>query len=333
MEPNQNSQSNESLLYTLRERLANQTLSLASVKAVVQEFDTSPVETTEKKHFSLVKLLYVIGGVIVSLGIIFFIAQIWDDIGSLGRILVTFGLGVLLAVYGTHFMQTQPSTMLGDVLHAVAGLLLPGGAMVILAEFNVNPVTLWPFISVFVAVTLLYLFLLRVLQSSVLVFYAIANATIAIVLIFAELFPRVSEQIYLLFSMVIGIVYIYLSLAFKDVWNRYLTALLMLVGSATFYISSFLSIFEGNFIFGRGHSVFWEILFPFLAVGGMLLATKIQDRILLFVSTVALISYVIYLTGEYFANSIGWPLALVLLGFVIIGLGYTSIKLSKSYQS
>lgn len=327
MEPNQ---TNESLLNEIRQRLASNTLSVTAVQSVLHEF-AQPTEKTGF-HFSFIKLLYIIGGVIVALGIMFFVGQIWTDIGAFGRIAVTFGLGILLAGYGTHFMRSQPATLLGDVLHAIAGLLLPGGALVVLDELSTGIDSVWPVIAVFTATTIFYLFLLRVLPSSILVFYAIANSTIALTLLFAELFPRADAQVYFLYSMVIGVVYVYLSFAFQSEWNKYLLALLSLVGGATFYIAAFMSIFDGQIFYGSGHSVFWEMLFPVLAIGGMFLATKVQSRILLFVTTVALIAYIVYLTDEYFADSIGWPLALVILGFVIIGIGYTSIKLGKSYD-
>jgi hypothetical protein len=313
--------SNEKLLGILRQRLAEQSLLPESVRSVLTEVDAPEAKTSVS--FSFIKLLYIVGGVIVSLGILFFVGQIWSDIGSLGRILITFGLGLGLAMYGTHFMRTQPATHLGDVLHAIAGLLLPGGALVVLAELGNGIDSAWSVIAVFTAVAALYLLLLRVVTGSVLVFYAIGNSTIAITLLFAELFPLVDEQVYLLYYMVVGVVYVYLAYAFAADWNRYLTVFLSVVGSTTFYVAAFSSLFIGP--------LFWELLFPGLALGGMALATKTQSRILLLVTTVSLIAYIVYLTNEYFADSIGWPLSLVLLGFVIIGIGFSSIRLGKTY--
>ena len=320
---------NETLLRELKQRLATHTITVAEVRALLG--DTAEVAEGESKQgisFSFTKLLYVIGGVIVTLGILFFVGQIWDDIGSVGRIAVTFILGLLFAWYGTHFMRTQPTTHLGDVLHAIAGLLIPGGALVVLDELTGNIDSVWQVIGIFTAVTVLYLLLLRLFAHSILVFYAIANATIAFTLLFVELFPRVDDQIYLLYTMVVGIVYIYLAQAFRDVWNRYLVSLLNIVGAGAFYIAAFMSIFEG---WGDGNSLFWEFLFPLLAIGGMAGAIKGQSRSLLLITTLALISYIVYLTSEYFADSVGWPLALVVLGFIIIGIGYSSINLSKKY--
>ena len=67
-----------------------------------------------------------------------------------------------------------------------------------------------------------------------------------------------------------------------------------------------------------------------LAFGGLALSVAIlQSRMLLVLSTFALIAYIIYFTAEYFADSIGWPVALILLGFTIIGIGYFSIRLGR----
>lgn len=322
---------NETLLREVKRRLDTHTLDAAAVRALVGAPEVVPESVGMFSHFSLTKLLYIIGGVVATLGIIFFIGQIWEDIGSLGRIMVTFGLGVLLAWYGTTFMRQRAETLLGDVLHAIAGLLLPGGALVILSELRSDVTTAWPVIGVFTAVSIFYFLLLRLFSRSILVFYAIANTTIAVTLLFAELFPRASDQVYLLFSMTVGLVYVYLAYAYRAEWNRYLVSLLNLVGSATFYIAAFLSIFEGQIFWNTGHSLFWEFVFPFLALGGMFGAIWARSRSVLLVATIALIAYIIYITSEYFADSIGWPLALVILGFVIIGIGYASINLGKKY--
>jgi len=56
-----------------------------------------------------------------------------------------------------------------------------------------------------------------------------------------------------------------------------------------------------------------------------------RSRSILVMSTLFLIAHVSYITGEYFADSLGWPISLVILGFVFIGLGYVSISVNKKY--
>jgi len=79
-------------------------------------------------------------------------------------------------------------------------------------------------------------------------------------------------------------------------------------------------------------ALFMEYLYPFFAFGGLVFAVVyLKSRLVLLLSTLSVISYIIYLTAEYFADSIGWPIALILLGFIIVGLGYMSLALNKKY--
>src|SRR3989338_1775946 len=54
--------------------------------------------------FSMTKMLYVLGAAIVVVGIVIFVYQIWEDIGSFGRISVTLVLGLLITAIGSFFL-------------------------------------------------------------------------------------------------------------------------------------------------------------------------------------------------------------------------------------
>ncbi len=41
--------------------------------------------------------------------------------------------------------------------------------------------------------------------------------------------------------------------------------------------------------------------------------------------------YLAKITGEYFSDSLGWPLALVLVGFMLMGVGYLTFRLKRTY--
>jgi len=45
----------------------------------------------------------------------------------------------------------------------------------------------------------------------------------------------------------------------------------------------------------------------------MLLSVKVKSRTLLLVSTFALLGYLGYFTNQYFADILGWPIALIIL--------------------
>jgi uncharacterized membrane protein YczE len=44
-----------------------------------------------------------------------------------------------------------------------------------------------------------------------------------------------------------------------------------------------------------------------------------------------LVAYLIRITAQYFSNITGWPIALIFIGIVIIGLGYLAIYINKKY--
>ena len=56
-----------------------------------------------------------------------------------------------------------------------------------------------------------------------------------------------------------------------------------------------------------------------------------KSKALLLTSTIFLIVHFVYITGRYFADSLGWPISLIVLGLIIIGLGYGSVEVNKKY--
>jgi hypothetical protein len=47
------------------------------------------------------------------------------------------------------------------------------------------------------------------------------------------------------------------------------------------------------------------------------------------VSTFSLLGYLGYFTAEYFADVTGWPIALIIMGFILIGISTKAIKLGQ----
>jgi len=61
------------------------------------------------------------------------------------------------------------------------------------------------------------------------------------------------------------------------------------------------------------------------------LSTLVRSRMLLFTGTCAMIGYLGWFTSEYFADSIGWPLVLIIIGVVFIGFSVFAVKISRDY--
>jgi hypothetical protein len=76
-----------------------------------------------------------------------------------------------------------------------------------------------------------------------------------------------------------------------------------------------------------------EIAFLGVAAAVVYLSTVVRSRTLLFVGTLAILSYVGYFSAKHFVQSIGWPIALVMFGLLLIGLSATAFKINRKYIS
>ena len=70
-----------------------------------------------------------------------------------------------------------------------------------------------------------------------------------------------------------------------------------------------------------------EISFLAAAAGFVYLSVVVHSRTLLVVATLAILAYTGWFTGEHFADSIGWPLALIAFGIFMIGLSALALAL------
>src|SRR3989344_356825 len=166
----------------LQELSAKISIGEISREEVMSRFGPSPAAQQESdegtkrlSHFSVTKMLYVLGAVIVIVGIVIFVAQIWAGIGSFGRISVTLGLGLLIAAIGSLLLKQKPEDNIGIIFHFMGGMLIPGGAVVTLSELGLRSGSLWPAAMTFGVIFVFYVLLNVIHKNAILTFFAIAN--------------------------------------------------------------------------------------------------------------------------------------------------------------
>ena len=420
---------------------------LTQLSSVIPSTTNTPVITAVKtpSSFSVTKFLYGLGAIIAIVGILLFVTQIWNDIGSMGRIIITLGLGTLLTIVGAALIKAKPGQNIGPVFCVIGGILIPGGAFVTLSEFfGLSLITAGYVASMFGLIFVFYLLLDFVYKNVVLTFFTIAHATIfiyalvnkmtaglftdytnlyayltlavaasyimlgysfrngwneglsrvlyafgfvgiqaaliyqysgsshymsyggythnlwpltfslALVIAFYVILNRSAKnvaltlltiinstafvyvlvgallgdsiyqsgEIYQYLTMVIGASYFFIAHSFRDSWNARLSELLNLSGAIGLFGAAFSEIFD---------SVPWQMFYPILVIAGFAYSIYARSRSVLIVSTISLLAYVSFITSEYFADSLGWPISLVILGFLFIGLGYMSVNINKKY--
>ncbi len=297
---------------------------------IIQILDTQTEENSNNRtsflisHFSVTKVFYLIGIGIVLLGIIFFVAQIWEDIGSFSRTLVTLGTGLIFTILGSVLLKQKPNDIIGPIFHLLGGIFIPVGAFVMLAELNMDLSSFWTVSNIFAILLFFYILLSIAQRHVILTFFAIVNGTIFLYFFSEALLSPQNNDYYAYLTMAIGINYLLLAEHFKNTWNRSLKNLLYFFGVTGFLVALYTQIIDSLNLEILYFGVIW--LFIFLSI-------KLKSTLILGITTIFLIIHISYITSRYFTDSIGWPLSLVILGFVFIGLGYYFFNINKKYIS
>jgi len=264
----------------------------------------------------LSKLFGYVGGIFVFAGIGVFIAMYWDDFGSASRVIITLGSGLVAFVMGLVCLSDSKYERAVTPLLLMAAVLQPTGIMVMLQEYSsggdVRHGLL--FMAAYMLVQQGATFWAK--QRTVLAFSAVLFGCI----FFANLFDiwDVDEK---LIGMVIGSSLLCIAYAMQQSKHMAIAPFWYFVGSVLLLWSVFElvknSLLEPVYLGATALMIF--------------LSTYVRSRTLLLVGTLAMLIYIGYYTAEHFANTVGWPIALVIIGIALIGLSAFAIRLNNQY--
>jgi hypothetical protein len=87
-------------------------------------------------------------------------------------------------------------------------------------------------------------------------------------------------------------------------------------------------------ILGFGITIggFFDFFYILVLFAGFYASIYLKSRAMLLFSSLFLMAHMIKLTSKFFVNSLGWPISLIVIGFLIIGVGYGSYQVKKKYQ-
>lgn len=325
----------QELLQELTEKVNNGVITKQEVSDALHISSETHIKTNTKQnrvlsHLSVSNMLYTLGGIIVIIGIVIFVNRIWADLFSFGRIFITLGMSFVFALFGSLLLNSKPKEMIGVIFHFIGGILMAIGVAVSIFELNLDD-NFWVIASAYMVVAIFYSLLTITYKHVLLTFFSIVYSTITgYLLVNAIIGDRYigsynwTDDIYQLVTIAFGVIYLLLVLQFQKTWNNPLVGVLTLVGSTAILWASFTQVLDSS-------SLLVELLYFGLLIAGGILSIRMKSRIILVLTTIFLIIHVSFITSKYFANSLGWPISLVLLGFVFIGLGYGSIQINKKY--
>jgi hypothetical protein len=292
---------------------------ISAAELTVAMGDHAPVTTASRENRwrgVLVSVLGFLGGTFVFAGIGVFIAIQWDSMNAAARIIVTLGSGVaafalaLIATRDPRFGKASTPLLL------VAAALEPTGMLVAFNELGSGGDWRWASLLTFGAVAAQFGLAFKPMRRSTALFFAVAYATVfwATALDLAGADGK-------LIGVVIGVALLALAVRVdRTAWTD-VTASWYFFGSVFFLAGLFDAVERTSF----------EILFMLAAVGLVYLSAAVRSRMLLFVATLAILAYTGWFTSEHFADSIGWPLALMAFGIFMIGLSALAVRIDRKY--
>jgi hypothetical protein len=324
----------QQLLNELKDKLASGELSQSELNSVVKATG-GPVAEPEQlsklgEHFTLQEIIFYIGGAVVFIGLAFLISQNWDAFNAVTRILITLGSAVAAYVMAFLFYNRPDTKKVAQPFFLLSALLLPVGIGVSLYESNWNlsgdmAAVLISGLSLIVfAVTLAHfknnLHLLFVTIFGTWLFFA-ATGMVA-----EDSAYYVDQDFFLYRMLVVGVSYLLLGYYFKPSNFGLMSGPYFFFGSFAFLLAA---IILGGWT--PDQNVFWELVYPILSLGLVFASTKLKSRAMLLWGTVFFMAYLIKISSEYFADSLGWPFALIISGLSMIAVGYYAFRIKKEY--
>ena len=288
-----------------------------SAAEIAGAIGTAAVEPPERRLQSvLVRVLGFLGGTFVFAGIGVFIALQWDDLNSVARVVITLGtgLGVLVLAMLSHRDPRFRSATAPLLL--VAAALEPTGMFVTFDEFGSGGDWRWAALVTSGVMAAQFASVFGALRRSTPLF---------LVMLFGTWFCWTALDLIGVDETAIAIVtggsLLIASVGVDRAGRSEITPLWYFCGAAMCLYGLFDAL---------KHTPL-EFAFLAAAAGFVYASVVLHSRTLLAVATLAILSYTGWFTGQHFVDSIGWPLALMAFGFVMIGLSALAFRIDRDY--
>jgi hypothetical protein len=290
-------------------------ISAAEIAAALGEPPASTV-AAERARGVLTRVLGYLGGTFVFAGIGVFVALQWDSMGPAARVIITLGSGVAACALALIAAGDARYERAATPLFLMAAALEPTGMLVAFSEYGTGGDWRWAGLITAGVMAIQFGAIFGALRQSTPLFLTIAFAALAwcTALDLADADEEVT-------ALVAGSSLLLASVGVDRTPHRTITAPFYLLGGAAALYG----------LFDLVQDTPLEIVFLAAAAGLVYTSAAVRSRSLLAVSIAAILAYTGYFTGEHFADSIGWPLALVVFGLIMIGLSAMAVRIDRNY--
>lgn len=263
----------------------------------------------------LQRVMIYIGGAFIFMGLCVYIGMIWDDLDPLSRVIISLGSGFVSFILGLFCLGDQRYTKAATPLFLIAAGLQPLGLFVFMDEYLPHTGDVVKAASV--------VFAFMTIQQAV-AFIATQRTS----LLFFGLFYFYSFLFTLLNLCEIDAPEGPMAIALTGLMVSWGIAQTQHKSIAPFYFfwASLLTA-AASFDFLEDTSL--DVLLMGVSAGLIYLSVIAASRTVLTVGVLSLLAFLGYFTEEYFSDMVGWPIAMIVMGFIMIGVSVFAVKLGK----
>jgi hypothetical protein len=281
----------------------------------IQTTSNTPEEKEEVQNNLLQRILIYIGGAFIFVGICVYINMIWDDIPPLARVVVSLGSGFVAFIMGLISLSDTRFQKAATPLFLMGACLQPLGLFVFMDEYlpkSNNVAMAASFVFGFMLIQKLLAF--WVTRHTSLLFFSVFffYSTIICILNWLNLYSDVVPTL-------IGISGLMVTWGIQKTRHAIITPFFYFISSTLTAIAAW-DILENTSL---------DVLLIGVSAGLVYLAVMATSRTLLTVGVLSLLAFLAYYTDEYFKDIVGWPIALIIMGMMMIGISVYAVKLGK----
>jgi hypothetical protein len=292
---------------------------------------SSSIPGRKTSSWGIINTMYLIGALIVIIGIAILLGQHWDEIGMLGRILSTMGIAVVTYFAGIALRRPNQS-FLSQTMFLISAVLAPFSMYVVLHEAGI---VFNAFNQTISALILLVVFSVAyfIRRQHILVIVMVGLASWAYYAFLDNILSPVGYD----FNWVKWAT-IFLGTSYILIATGYQTAIArkgMPLGEGERSVSDILYGLGTFAVLLAGISLggIWDFVFILVIFAAFYLSVYVKSRAMLLFAALFLMVHAVRLTSKYFVGSVGWPVSLIVCGFLVIAIGYLTYHLNRRYLS
>ncbi|MDD5299646.1 MAG: DUF2157 domain-containing protein [Gallionella sp.] len=358
-----------SALANIAQLMRNYAITPAEVEAAFHMPAALRPEPARRSRGDIAKTLFIyLGAIFILAGISTYIGTFWVSMGSVMRVLVTLGVGYILLIVLVSALYENKYPKLILPLALASAFVMTGGWFVLIHEVfphgeNWRAAVLFVFgvmalhqgalfgkyrltVLAFTTLFFVYGFMQVGLDLLDVPFAYIAIVLGASLFLVASALESTPHRVLAAPALLIAICWLNgglfdrIAMVASANWANLLTGLSAM--SAAYGLQKAgrhsglagLGYFVGSImaysgLFDLVHNTPVELAYLAVTASMLYACVVLQSRALLFTTVIAMLGFIGFYTAKHFANSLGWPVTLVLMGVAFLGVGTIALKVRR----